>query len=103
MSPLDAIYAFEDLSSKIMIPIRYGSFALSYEKLYVPGRWLAELVAERDLEEHVVTMSPGQSRIFVRPSTTHSAQESSTGIEQEAKQEASSTAESESTNSPGER
>jgi L-ascorbate metabolism protein UlaG (beta-lactamase superfamily) len=69
MSPLDAIYAFEDLCSKIMIPIRYGSFALSYEKIHVPGRWLAELVAEKDLEEHVVTIAPGQSRVFVRPST----------------------------------
>ncbi len=69
MSPLDAIYAFEDLCSKIMIPIRYGSFALSYEKLHVPGRWLAELVAEKDLEDHVVTIAPGQSRVFVRPST----------------------------------
>jgi L-ascorbate metabolism protein UlaG (beta-lactamase superfamily) len=70
MSPLDAIYAFEDLCAKIMIPIRYGSFALSYEKLHVPARWLAELVAARDLEENVVAMEPGQSRVFVRPSTT---------------------------------
>ncbi len=72
MSPLDAIYAFEDLGSKIMIPIRYGSFALSYERIHVPERWLAELVAERSLEEHVVTVAPGQSRIFVRPNTVSS-------------------------------
>jgi hypothetical protein len=52
-----------------MIPIRYGSFALSYEKIHVPGRWLAELIAEKDLDEHVVTIAPGQSRVFVRPST----------------------------------
>lgn len=68
MSPLDAIYALEDLRSKIMIPIRYGSFALSYEKLHDPARWLTELVAERDLEEFVMAMEPGQSRVFVRPS-----------------------------------
>jgi L-ascorbate metabolism protein UlaG (beta-lactamase superfamily) len=101
MSPLDAIYAFEDLASKIMIPIRYGSFALSYEKLHVPGRWLAELVAERDLEEHVVAIAPGQSRIFVRPSTTPSSEESSTSVEHQAKQGASSGKEQESSGSPG--
>jgi L-ascorbate metabolism protein UlaG (beta-lactamase superfamily) len=69
MSPLDAVYAFEDLRAKIMIPIRYGSFALSYEKLHDPRRWLAELIAERDLEEYVVAIEPGQSRVFVRPGT----------------------------------
>ncbi len=72
MSPLDALCAFEDLGSKIMIPIRYGSFALSYEKMHVPGRWLAELVSERALDEHVLAIAPGQSRIFVRPSTAKS-------------------------------
>ncbi len=69
MSPLDALYAFEDLRSKIMIPIRYGSFALSYERLSDPKRWLTELVAERDLEGYVVPIANGQSRIFVRPDT----------------------------------
>jgi hypothetical protein len=67
MSPLDALYAFEDLRSKIMIPIRYGSFALSYERLQDPERWLAELVNERDLHDYVVPIANGQSRIFVRP------------------------------------
>lgn len=67
MSPLDALYAFEDLRSKIMIPIRYGSFALSYERLYDPERWLRQLVTERELEDYVVPIANGQSRIFVRP------------------------------------
>jgi L-ascorbate metabolism protein UlaG (beta-lactamase superfamily) len=74
MSPLDALYAFEDLKAKLMIPIRHGSFALSYEKLHDPSRWLAELVAERELEDYVVPMEPGESRIFVRPSTPPSQQ-----------------------------
>ena len=50
-----------------MIPIRYGSFALSYERLNDPKRWLTELVAERDLEDYVVPIANGESRIFVRP------------------------------------
>ncbi|MCP4449757.1 MAG: hypothetical protein GY811_31160 [Myxococcales bacterium] len=68
MSPLDALYAFEDLRSKIMIPIRYGSFALSYERLQDPRRWLTELVAARDLEDYVLPIANGESRVFVRPS-----------------------------------
>ncbi len=67
MSPLDALYAFEDLRSKIMIPIRYGSFALSYERLRDPKQWLTELVTERDLEGYVVPLASGESRIFVKP------------------------------------
>jgi L-ascorbate metabolism protein UlaG (beta-lactamase superfamily) len=67
MSPLDALYAFEDLRAKMMIPIRHGAFALSYEQLSEPERWLAELVAERELHDFVLPLEPGQSRIFVRP------------------------------------
>ena len=67
MSPLDALYAFEDLRAKIMIPIRYGTFALSYERLYDPMRWLSDLISERELEDYVVAIPPGQSRLFVRP------------------------------------
>ena len=67
MSPLDALYAFEDLCAKIMIPIRFGSFSLSYERLHDPARWLTELVAARDLEDYVIALEPGQSRIFTRP------------------------------------
>lgn len=69
MSPLDALYAFEDLRSKIMIPIRYGAFALSYEHLHAPERWLSELISERDLEEYVLPLQPGESRIFAQPAT----------------------------------
>jgi L-ascorbate metabolism protein UlaG (beta-lactamase superfamily) len=67
MSPLDALYAFEDLQARVMIPIRYGAFALSYERLYDPNRWLAELVRTRQLEPYVVELEAGTSRVFARP------------------------------------
>ncbi len=67
MTPLDALYAFEDLRARVMIPIHYGSFALSYERLRDPSRWLAELVRERALEQFVVELAPGESRVFVPP------------------------------------
>ncbi|HUH03736.1 MAG TPA: MBL fold metallo-hydrolase [Kofleriaceae bacterium] len=67
MTPLDALYAFEDLRARVMIPIHYGAFALSYEKLHDPSRWLAELVRQRELEQFVVELEPGQSRVFIPP------------------------------------
>jgi L-ascorbate metabolism protein UlaG (beta-lactamase superfamily) len=67
MSPLDALYAFEDLRARVMVPIGYGTFALSYERLNDPERWLAELVSERHLERFVVRLGPGESRVFVPP------------------------------------
>lgn len=67
MTPLDALYAFEDLQARIMIPIHYGAFALSYESLDDPGRWLSQLIRERELEGFVIELAAGQSRVFVPP------------------------------------
>lgn len=78
MSPLDALYALEDLGARIMIPIHHGAFALSYEQLQEPSRWLAELVRERDLGEFVVELKPGESRVFVPPRSQRPAHEAGT-------------------------
>ncbi|HTJ47244.1 MAG TPA: MBL fold metallo-hydrolase [Kofleriaceae bacterium] len=67
MSPLDALYAFEDLRARLMIPIHHGAFSLSYERLGEPARWLAQLVKERGLEAHVRMLQPGESEVFVPP------------------------------------
>jgi L-ascorbate metabolism protein UlaG (beta-lactamase superfamily) len=74
MSPLDALYALEDLGARIMIPIHHGAFALSYEDVHEPARWLAELVRERELEEFVIQLEPGESRVFVPPRPEHAGQ-----------------------------
>jgi L-ascorbate metabolism protein UlaG (beta-lactamase superfamily) len=73
MSPLDALYAFEDLRSRILIPIHHGAFALSYERLDEPARWLADLARQRGLRDHVVVMAPGQTERFVQPGAPHAA------------------------------
>jgi L-ascorbate metabolism protein UlaG (beta-lactamase superfamily) len=65
MSPLDALYAFEDLRARVFIPIHHGAFALSYEELDEPARWLVELARERGVRDHVVVMAAGQSERFV--------------------------------------
>jgi hypothetical protein len=69
MSPLDALYAFEDLRARLMIPIHHGAFALSYERVDEPARWLGELVRERGLDAHVRILAPGESELFVTPGT----------------------------------
>jgi len=67
MSPLDALYAFEDLRARIMIPIHHGAFALSYERLDEPARWLVELAKHRGVREHIQVMTAGQTERFVQP------------------------------------
>ena len=64
MSPLDAVFAFEDLGARVLIPIRHGAFVLSYETLDEPLDWLTALIAERGLEPHVAVLRPGGSRKF---------------------------------------
>lgn len=67
MSPLDALYAFEDLRARMMIPIHHGAFALSYERLDEPARWLVELAKRRGVRDHVLVMTAGQTERFVQP------------------------------------
>ncbi len=73
MSPLDALYAFEDLAARMLIPIRHGAFVLSYERLDEPLRWLRRLVADRDLDRYVSPLAAGASRKFVTPPQTQLA------------------------------
>jgi L-ascorbate metabolism protein UlaG (beta-lactamase superfamily) len=49
LSPLDALYAFDDLKARLFIPTSYGSFPLSYERLDAPLAWLQELAREAGL------------------------------------------------------
>ena len=67
MSPLDALYAFEDLRARMMIPIHHGAFALSYERIDEPARWLLELARQRGVRDHVMVLAPGQTERFVQP------------------------------------
>lgn len=64
MSPLDALYAFEDLRARLLVPIHHGAFALSYERLDEPARWLLELAAARGVRDHVLVLAAGQTARF---------------------------------------
>ncbi len=65
MSPLDALFAFEDLRARLLVPIHHGAFALSYEQLDEPLRWLLELAKDRGVRDHVLVMAAGQSERIV--------------------------------------
>lgn len=66
MSPLDAVFAFEDLGAATMIPIAHGSFPLSYEPLEAPLAWLREIAVERGLGEKVCMLEHGDTFVSRR-------------------------------------
>jgi L-ascorbate metabolism protein UlaG (beta-lactamase superfamily) len=74
LSPLDAIYAFEDLGAKLLVPVHYGAFALSYEPLSEPLIWLRSLAGAYKLEERIAWLDPGDSCVARRAALQTHAQ-----------------------------
>ena len=70
MSPLDAVYAFEDLGARVMIPICYGSFELGYEPIDEPLTWLREVAKEKNLGEALAVLEHGQTCLLRPPVTS---------------------------------
>jgi L-ascorbate metabolism protein UlaG (beta-lactamase superfamily) len=66
LSPLDALYAFEDLGAQLLVPIHHGTFALGYEPLSEPLTWLRSLTGARGLTERVAWLDPGESCVARR-------------------------------------
>jgi L-ascorbate metabolism protein UlaG (beta-lactamase superfamily) len=64
MSPLDALYAFEDLRAEVLIPISHGSFPLGYEPLDEPLHWLEDLAQERRLGDKLMVLRHGETTTF---------------------------------------
>lgn len=67
MTPADALAAFGDLRARMLVPIHWGAFPLSYERLDDPVRWLRRLVTDRQLEAFVSILEAGASARFTRP------------------------------------
>ncbi len=61
LSPLDALYAFEDLGARTLIPIAHGSFELGYEPIAEPLTWLRALGQERKIRQALVALAHGQT------------------------------------------
>jgi L-ascorbate metabolism protein UlaG (beta-lactamase superfamily) len=72
LSPLDALYAFEDLGAELLVPIHHGAFALGYEPVAEPLVWLRSLASARHDEERIAWLEPGESCVARRaPLQTH--------------------------------
>lgn len=61
MDPAEAVQAAIDLKAKIMVPIHWGTFRLSFEKLDEPVEWLKKAAAGRGIEECIKILSSGES------------------------------------------
>jgi L-ascorbate metabolism protein UlaG (beta-lactamase superfamily) len=68
LSPLDALYAFEDLGAQLLVPIHHGAFALGYEPVAEPLIWLRSLASARRLEDEIAWLEPGESCVARRGS-----------------------------------
>lgn len=64
MTPVEALEAFLDLGAKKMVPVHFGSFRLSAEKLAEPLEWLSRVAIERNLGERVHILKSGESSAF---------------------------------------
>jgi len=64
MNPEDALQTLVDLRARVMVPIHWGTFVVSYEPIEEPVGWLEALARERGLVERVAVLHHGESRRF---------------------------------------
>lgn len=64
MGPDEAVRAFQDLGSRWLIPMHYGTFKLSFEDMDEPPRWLTQLVHQKGLAHHLKIMEEGVPEVF---------------------------------------
>jgi L-ascorbate metabolism protein UlaG (beta-lactamase superfamily) len=64
MNPEQAVRAFKELKAKLMIPMHYGSFRLSYEPVEEPVQRLRNEIARHKLEDAVMIMDEGVPVVF---------------------------------------
>lgn len=64
MGPDDAINAFHDLGARVMVPMHYGTFKLSFEEMDEPPRWLKALADEQDINHRVQVLEEGVPQVF---------------------------------------
>ncbi|HMK30424.1 MAG TPA: MBL fold metallo-hydrolase [Terriglobales bacterium] len=63
-SPEDAVQAFQDLGSRWMIPMHYGTFRLSHEPMDEPIRLLRQEAGRTGVGDRVIVLPEGMTRIF---------------------------------------
>ncbi len=63
-SPEDALAAFEQLGSRVLIPMHYGSFRLSLEPMDEPPQRLLKGARALGIQEQMVIMEEGRTHMF---------------------------------------
>lgn len=63
-SPEDALQGFLDLRSKMMVPMHYGTFRLSYEPMEEPVQRLRAAAEAAGVKDRVLVLEEGKTRIF---------------------------------------
>jgi L-ascorbate metabolism protein UlaG (beta-lactamase superfamily) len=64
MNPEDAWQAFVDLRARWLVPIHWGTFVLSYERVDEPPRWIGELAAGAGLAERLALLRHGEGAVL---------------------------------------
>ncbi len=64
MGPDEAVKAFQDLNSKQLVPMHFGSFRLSFEDMDEPLRWLRELAAQAKITNRLRVLNEGVPVVF---------------------------------------
>jgi L-ascorbate metabolism protein UlaG (beta-lactamase superfamily) len=64
MGPDQAVQAFCDLRAKVLVPMHYGTFKLSFEALDEPPRWLKEIAAQQNLTSRLKILDEGVPKVF---------------------------------------
>jgi L-ascorbate metabolism protein UlaG (beta-lactamase superfamily) len=64
MGPDEAVKAFQDLNSKQLVPMHYGTFRLSFEDMDEPLRWLRQLAAQAKITHRLQALSEGVPVVF---------------------------------------
>jgi len=64
MNPEQALQAFIELKAKMMIPMHFGTFRLSYEPLHEPPQRLLEKALEMQLLDRVRLLNEGEPALF---------------------------------------
>ena len=64
MAPDEAMQAFKDLRAKVLVPMHFGTFKLSFEALEEPPRWLKEIAAQQHLTKRLTFLNEGEPKVF---------------------------------------
>lgn len=63
-SPEDALQGFLDLRSRLMVPMHYGTFRLSYEPMEEPLQRLQSAASAAGVSDRVLVLEEGRTKIF---------------------------------------